>query len=137
MSDTFWDRAVDEQVDGKGTEEWIDEPTESEGEPVTQDTLGLLNLGQLSETIDVRGHQVTLRTLTMDEELAVGLLIRQYEDTQEYGRALATGLIAASVQTIDGKELIGPLGPGENNMRKKFDYVRTRMYWPVIRVIYE
>lgn len=117
---------------------WIDGPEEVVNpEPVSQEIMGLLNLGELEAKINVRDHDVILRTLKMDEELEVGLLVQPYQGTIEEGRALATALVAASIKSIDGKPVVSTLGPEENLLRRKFDYVRTRMYWPVIRILYE
>lgn len=141
MSDTHWDRSFDEQEE-VGPNEWVDELVDEEQEPLSEspfgkDIISLLNLGELKARIDVRGHDVTLRTLRMDEELEIGLLVQPYQGTLEEGRALATAVVAASVESIDDMPLVAELGPGENLLRKKFDYVRTRMYWPVIKIIYE
>jgi hypothetical protein len=139
MSESFWDKEFDEP--SVGPNEWVDEPnpqqTQVTDEPVSNDTLSLLNLGELRTHMDVRGHSVELRTLKMDEELEIGLVIQRYQGTIEEGRALATAVVATAVENIDGKPLISTLGPGENIISRKFDYVRTRMYWPVIKIIYE
>lgn len=136
MSETVWDREFDERVESGEDVEWVEEPEQPE-EPVSQEVMGLLHLGQLSSDVKIRGHDVRLKTLTMDEELEVGLLIRQFSRTEWEGRALATGLVAASIETIDGKPLVEEMGPGDATIRRKFDYVRKNMYWPVIRIIYE
>jgi hypothetical protein len=136
MSTTAWDREFDEQV---GKEEgWLEEDkVETPFDSISPEIFGLLNLGRLSSKLEVRGHEVHLRTLTMDEELEIGLLISEFEGTQEWGRALATALVAASVDTLDGKPLVEALGPNENLLSRKYDYVRKHMYWPVIKIIYE
>jgi hypothetical protein len=136
---TFWDRVVDEQnVGNEDGTEWIEEPQPEQPDiPVSTDTVSLLNLGKLVARTEVHGHEVILRTLTIDEELEVGLLVHQYEGTDVWGRAVATANVAASIESIDGKPLIGSLGPGENGTLRKFDYIRKNMYWPVIKMIYE
>lgn len=136
MSETIWDREFERSSVGDEEVEWVEEPEQPE-EPISQEVIGLLNLGSLTTNMEVRGHEVRLRTLTMDEELEVGLLIQPYRDTEWQGRALATGLVAASIQAVDGKPLVEALGPNENTLRRRFDYVRKNMYWPVIRVLYE
>jgi hypothetical protein len=141
MSETFWDRVVDERQVGEeddGTE-WVEEPQPEQPEdtPVSQDTTSLLNLGKLVARTEIHGHEVVLRTLTIDEELEVGLLVHQYEGTDVWGRAVATANVAAAIETIDGKPLVGLLGPGENSTLRKFNYIRKNMYWPVIKMIYE
>lgn len=137
MSETVWDREFDERVESGEEVEWVEEPEQPE-EPVAEEVIGLLNLGKLTSEMKIRGHDVRFKTLTMDEELEVGLLIQPFGSTEWEGRALATGLVAASVESIDGKPLVDAgLGPQDNTLRRKFDYVRKNMYWPVIRVLYE
>src|SRR5687767_8220248 len=134
---TVWDREFDEREVESGEDvEWVEEPEQPEG-PVSDEVLGLLHLGRLSSSMKIRGHDVRLKTLTMDEELEVGLLIQPFSNTEWQGRALATGLVAASIETVDGKPLVEALGPGEQTLRRKFDYVRKNMYWPVILALYE
>lgn len=135
---SFWEGAGGEPESGTG---WVDDPDEIVVNDLSdfpsQEVLGLLNLGELQAKINVRDYEVVLRTLKMDEELEISLLIDEYKGTIDEGRALATALVAASVVTIDGRPLVTTLGPGEDKVRRKFDYVRTRMYWPVIRILYE
>jgi hypothetical protein len=132
---TFWDRAADARLVGEGEEDvqWIEEREEE----APQDVIGLLNLGKLTGQLDVRGHAIILRTLTMEEELSADLFISKYEGTMAYGRAQATIYVAAAIESIDGKPIVQTLGPGEDILRRKFDYVRQRMYWPVIKFVYE
>ena len=133
MSTTIWDREFEERV---GQEEgWIE--NEEPETPVSQEILGLLNLGRLTLEFKIRDHTIVLRTLTMDEELEIGLIIKEYEGTQEWGRALATALVAASIVTLDDKPLIEGLGPDENLLPRRINYIRRHMYWPVINIIYE
>lgn len=135
MSETVWDREFDERVESGEDVEWVEEPEQPEA--VSDEVVGLLNLGRLSSDMKIRGHDVRFRTLTMDEELEVGLLVQPFSKTEWEGRALATGLIAASIESLDGKPLVEELGPGDASLRRKFDYVRKNMYWPVIRILYE
>lgn len=134
MDATAWDREFDERVDGQELE-WVDETTPES--PVSPEIFGLLNLGKLTKDIDIRGHKITLRTLTMGEELEIGLMLKEFEGTQEWGRALATALVAASIVTLDGKPLVEALGPGEDLLPRKYSYVQKSMYWPVIKIVYE
>lgn len=134
VESTVWDSRFDEQeVQPEG---WIEDPVLEE-EPPSTDVVNLLNLGELKARMDVRGHEVWLRTLKINEELQIGVLIQPYVNTIEEGRALATATIAAAIDSIDGKPIVMNMGPDEDTLKRKFDYVRTRMYWPVIKMIYE
>lgn len=135
MSEPIWDRAFDATEVG---ETWVDDEQLATEEPVSNDVLSLLNLGALKARISVRDHDIVIRTLKVDEELEIGLLIHKFMGTIEEGRALATAVVAASIETVDGSPLVDAgLGPAENTLSRKFDYVRTKMYWPVIKIIYE
>ena len=135
-SDFSWDREFEERLEDAT---WLEEPEEEETElePIPQDIYSLLNLGELSQEFDVRGHKVVLRTLKVGEELEVSTFIQPFVGTIDEGRALATATVAASIVSLDGNPIVRELGPDENVLRKKFDFVRTKMYWPVIKLIYE
>jgi hypothetical protein len=136
-SDFSWEREFeDRQHEDADEAVWLDEP-EEEVLPISQDVYSLLNLGELSQEFDVRGHKVILRTLKVGEELEVSTFIQPFVGTIDEGRALATATIAASIASFDGGPLIRAVGPEENMLRKKFDFVREHMYWPVIRMLYE
>lgn len=137
--DTVWDRRVDEPEE-VGPEGWVDESEDLTPDdlPPSPELINLLNLGELKARLDVRGYEVWIKTLKVSEELEIGLLIQPYVNTIEEGRALATATVAAAIESIDGRELVGEIGPdGRDLLKKKFDYVRTRMYWPVIKILYE
>lgn len=137
-SDFSWDREFQERLEADETV-WLDEPEEAEVVelPVSQEIHSLLNLGELSREFEVRGHKIILRTLRVGEELEVSTFIQPFVGTIDEGRALATATIAAAIVSLDGEPLVRELGPQGNVLRKKFDFVRTKMYWPVIRLIYE
>jgi hypothetical protein len=135
MSEQFWATKLDESAE-ENAEGWVDEPAQQEDLP-SNNILSLLNLGELKARIDVRGHEVVIHTLKIDDELEIGRLIQPYQGTIEEGRALATALVSASIETIDGVPLVAGLGPSEDLLSRRFKFVRSRMYWPVIREIYE
>ena len=139
MSDSIWERQFEQHESEVAVAEpvWVEEPISDPEEPVSEDIISLLNLGKLTYEMNVRGHKIVLRTLTMGEELEIGLLLKPFIGTVEEGRALATAIVAASIESFDGNPLVRGIGPEENLLHRKFDYVRTRMYWPVIRLIYE
>lgn len=137
-SDFSWDREFESRQAVVDETEWLDEPDEEASEEVIpQDVISLLNLGELQQEFDIRGHKVILRTLKVGEELEISTFIQPFVGTIDEGRALATATIAASIVSYDGNPLVRAVGPDENLLRKKFDFVRTKMYWPVIRMIYE
>ena len=116
--------------------EWKEEDVPAIEEP-SNDIVSLLNLGELRYEIEIRGHKIILRTLRMSEELEIGLFIKPYLGTLDEGRAIATATVAASIESYDGNPIITAIGPDENLLRKRFDFVKDKMYWPVIQIIYE
>jgi hypothetical protein len=118
------------------------EPTSDENiefpDEVEQDVTGLMFLGSLSESFELLGHRFTIKTLRAGEELMCAQIVKEYEDTLAQGKAFAIAQVAASIVTVDGRELVKSLGPEDTLMtlRQKFDFIRTRWYWPVIEMIY-
>jgi hypothetical protein len=149
MAENPWEKVFEEEPSGNEEMSWeegleviqeqqVDEdPEDSE---LSQDTLGLLQLGHLSSKINVFGNEVRIKTLTVGEELEIGLLTKQYLNTSEQGRAYGTAVVAASIVSINKKRLpIKPLGPDDeaNVLNYKFEYVSRKYYWPVIEKIYD
>lgn len=111
---------------------------EVDEEPLGAELLGLLYVGKLTRTFNFKGHDITIKTLKIGEELEASLLTREFEGTEEYLRAVATSLVAASIDTVDGKPLVESLGPSQDDLiQRKFDYVRSKWYWPTIRAVYD
>lgn len=135
----IWEREFDQRQDEALVDDgWQDEPQpDVEETPISNDVVSLLNLGELKVRMQIRDHEVVIRTLKMDEELEIGRLVKPYNDTIEEGRALATAIVAAAVESIDGKPLMPGLGPEDESLDRRFKYVRAKLYWPVIKIIYE
>lgn len=143
MSDTLWEAAWEraQQQPQQPEMEWEDYVEEDpEANKLSQDVLGLVYLGKLTDVIDVYGHQIEIRTLTIGEELDIGLLTQPFESTAERGRAYMTAVAAACIETVDGRPLpIQPLGPSSRAamLREKFTYMADRYHWETIKKIYD
>jgi len=115
----------------------IELPEEKPEEPLGAGVLGLLYLGKLTDSFDYQGHDFVIKTLKIGEELEAALITQEYMQTPDYERALATALVAASIETVDGKPLVTSLGPSEDNyLRHKFEYIKDRWYWTTIGFVY-
>lgn len=115
-----------------------DEEPEIIEEPMSDDTYGLLHVGYLSDTVKIGSHEIRIRTLRIGEELNAALLAVKFKDTVEEGRALATAIVAASIISVDNKPLLGlGLGPGDDSIESKFDYILKNWYWESIRQIWD
>lgn len=100
---------------------------------------GLMFLGALSVSFSYVGHKFTMRTLTTLELLAVGRVIKHFEETIGANRAYATAMVALSLQKVDGKELPIPYAEGEDPYEwaeQRFQYVAARWYPMIIDELY-
>lgn len=96
---------------------------------------GLMFLGALTDEFNYVGHKIIIRTLTTDEVLAIGLMVKRYEGTQGYMKAYAAAVVAASVVSIDGRNMPIPIGKSKDEdalIRHRFNYVKSRWYpWTI------
>ncbi len=116
----------------------IELPNEVQEEPLGAGVLGLLYVGKLTKSFDYQGHDFVIKTLTMGEELQAALITRDFEDTVEYPRALATAIVGACIETVDGKPIVTELGPSEDDyLQRKYTFVKNKWYWPTINFVYD
>jgi len=102
-----------------------------------QEFEGLLYLGYLrKEVLDIPFHKFVVRTLTINEKLEISLLTKEYVDTIGYGRAYRAAVVAAGLETVDGRTLL-PSNKGTNVLRQKFEYVINSWYDAVIDVLFK
>ena len=97
------------------TPEEVEKITFTEGEESLLKT-HLLN-GSRTKTIEVLGHSILLRTISVREELEVISLIKEWEDTRGFSKAFKTAVLAASIVTIDGEPLYTPFSTEESSRR--------------------
>lgn len=129
-------------VDERGTLRLVDE----EGNALPsfdpkyhEDFHGLAFIGALSKTFEWLGHKFTIRTVTVDEALAVALLTKQWAETIGGGLAYRTAMAAMCVQAIDGSDLPIPVGADPNDFayaQQRFDYAKARWFQFTIDAIY-
>jgi hypothetical protein len=106
--------------------------------PISENVLGLVMVGALRDQVSVAGHTVAIRTLKIGEELEASLLSNKYRDTDDSGRAYATAVVAACIESVDGKPLtLQQIGPNESVLDSKYNYILANWYWTSIRVVYE
>lgn len=96
---------------------------------------GLLYLGALRDEFKWAGHTFQIKTLTVDDTLEVGLLVKRYDDTIGTSRAYLTATVAAALERVDGKPVHSPLGPQDSPLEDKFRYIKDGWYsWTVDRI---
>lgn len=75
-----------------------------------RDFASLMTCGRRSKTITVMGHPVVIQTLTVADEMRIGLYTKAYADTQlGFQRAYQVGVCAAGVRQVQGKPLFSSL----------------------------
>lgn len=107
-------------------------------EEVSADVQALLQIGYLTDTFEFAGRQYLIRTLKIGEELQVGLISQKWVGTIDEGRAYVTAVLAAAIQTVNGKPLIVSLGPSDEKILidRKFEYLLEEYYWNSIKELY-
>lgn len=103
------------------------------------DFSGLLFIGKLTEEFVWMGHRFKIRTITTNEYLEVALLHRRYKDSIGDVRAYTSAIVAACLETVDGKSLPIALDRKsvESTVEYAFRYVIDHWYPWVIDAIYE
>lgn len=142
---SLYDEALDRSAMGLGLvdeaeiEEIVEPKEEKTEEEKPEQNIRLLNLlevGYITTTVDIGTNQIVLRTLKIGEELEAALLADPWKDTAEAGRAVATATVAASVVSVNGGPVVKGLGPQDQDLQAKFDYIRRNWYWNTIGVLY-
>lgn len=98
---------------------------------------GLMFVGALSNTFSWSGHRFRIHTLTSGELMEVALIQKQYRDTIADSRAYVTAMVAACTDSVDGKPLPQPLGPGDSALEAKFRYITDHWFPWTIDAVYE
>ena len=97
---------------------------------------GLLYLGYLrKEVTSIPFHRFVVRTLTVNDKLQINLITKDYQDTLGYGRAYRAAVVAAGLESVDGRELIAS-SKSTNVFHQKFDYIVNNWHDPVVDLLY-
>jgi hypothetical protein len=96
-----------------------------------EEAVDLINAGRKESFPVIFGRKIHLRTLTIEEELKVSEITKQYIGSDGYPRAYRTAVVAAAIRTIDGKLLFNPIADFEFEqvIAKKFEKLLT--YYPL------
>jgi hypothetical protein len=100
---------------------------------------GLAFIGSLSREFEWLGHKFVIRTLTVDELLAVTLLTKEYDQTMGAGLAYRTAMVALATQKVDGSDLPVPVAADSNDFAwayQRFNYVKARWFQFTIEAVY-
>jgi hypothetical protein len=100
---------------------------------------GLAYLGSLTESFSWLGHEFVIRTLGVDEQLAVAQVTAKYKDGGEQ-LAYVTAVVAMAIVTVDGEELPTPYGEDQQLAEwahRRFAYVKANWYQPTINEVFQ
>lgn len=105
---------------------------------VRDDFKGLMYLGALSREFSWLGHRFHIRTLRSDELVEVPLIVRAYEGSEGYPRALQGAVTSACVVTVDGAPIpVLPLAKDESELRLRYRWVMGNWFPPVLDRVYQ
>ena len=116
----------------------IEEKQEEVSDQLSEDLSILISLGKLQTSFDFWGHNFTMTTLKINEELQAFSLATPYKDTIDGGaRALTIALVAAALENVDGVPLVNALGPNDITViPRKFQYILENYYWELVENLY-
>lgn len=123
------------QEEQQRTEEPLPQFNERYKEPLT----GLMFLGRLEDEFSWMGHTFTVRTLTQEEHILAGYIIKDYLGTRSEWRAWTAVLVAAGCMTVDGQEWYVPIETTVDRqtlLRQRFQHVIRNWYPPVIDAVH-
>lgn len=95
----------DEGDDGGETGEAGNDSDEEETVELTpeerQQFRTLLSIGRRTKKISIFDHSVVIRSLNCDDELRIGLYVRDHRDSTGFSRAYQCATVAASIKSVD------------------------------------
>ena len=122
--------------EGPGEEGSIQlEPIEFD-ERYREDFTGLCFAGKVSDEFTYLSHRFKIRSLTVEELITIGLLHAKYQSTLADVKAYQTLVVAACIEQLDGKQLPIPIGPNEELIEARFNYVSKNWFPFTIDEIY-
>jgi hypothetical protein len=98
---------------------------------------GLLFIGKVNKTFKWLGHTVVLKTPMVSDLLEAGQIHKPYVGTISDIKAWQSLMVAASIQTIDGKPLTVPISDEVSDLEAKFNYINMHWYPWTLDVLYE
>lgn len=105
-----------------------------------EDFEGLAFLGALEARFSYIGHRFHIRTLTVNEILAVAQVVKEHVGTVGEMRAYATAIVALSVVSVDGIGLPIPFEESGSEYawaQQRFDYVKAKWFPFTVDYVYD
>ena len=101
-----------------------------------EDFEGLTYLGYLEDVVEIPYHSFLIRTLTVGEKIEITRITKELVNVLGYNRAYKAAVVAAGLQTVDGKPLIAA-NKAKSVVRERYEYVVNAWYDPVIDLLYQ
>jgi hypothetical protein len=150
-SGAFWSSESDQESNSEpshdshpvteGTVSGVPEPEEEElpafDEQYRQDFIGLTFVGKLSWDFEWMGHRFKIKTLMTDELIQIGLVHAKFQNTLSDVKAYQTLVVAACLETLDGKQLPVPITNDVDLVEARFEYIKNHWYPWTIDAVYE
>jgi len=116
------------------TEPEITHLTEEEEQYFAQ----VLHIGRNHKTVQFAGHEIELQTLSIDEELQVGIIAGKHSNSISQAKAYRAAKAAAGIRSIDNEPLYIPLGldDKEGVVHHKFEQLK-KYYAPFVDWVYD
>lgn len=100
--------------------------------------LDLINVGKMARSFEWAGHTFIIKSLNLEEEIAIGQLIKPYAGTITEEKAAVAAIAAACIESIDGNPLMVRITKDPvAHLQEKFKMLVSNWYWPVVKRINE
>lgn len=101
-----------------------------------QDWNSLAQVGRLTETFHWLGHEFVMRTLKVDEEIAIGQVIKHLEGVVTQEKAAVAAYVAASLVSVNGAPFMVDIEKETfSNLLARYKYLIDKYHWPVIEYL--
>lgn len=97
----------------------------------------LVHIGHLTKFFEWGGHKFEIRTLTIEEELTIGQLVKEFKDTITEEKAIAVAISAGTIVRINDRDFMPYYDDKaiSSVIRDRFNYIRKNWHWPIIEAI--
>lgn len=109
------DKPVPDEVEEQASPSPEEEETTTLSDDERAQFKTLLTIGRVTKEVDVLGHPVLMKTMTVSDELMVGLETEKYRKSEAFARAYQSAVVAASVISIDGEPVYTPISAEESD----------------------
>lgn len=99
----------------------------------------LSHIGHITHTFQWGKYEFVIRTLTIDEEIAVGQLVKHLDNTIGQDKALIAAIAAACLVSINGQDPFPPsiVADPIAKLRENYRDISSNWHWPVLAKINE